>query len=73
MWLDADDVIDSENKNKLLNLKSSTGMTADVFMMKYQVVFDSDGNPTLSYYRERLLKRSRNFLWKGEIHEAITP
>ena len=30
MWLDADDVIDSENKKKLLNLKASPAMTADV-------------------------------------------
>lgn len=27
----------------------------------------------LFYDRERLLKSSRNFLWKGAIHEAITP
>lgn len=73
MWLDADDVIDNENREKLLKLKSSEDMTADVFMMKYHVAFDSNGNPTFSYYRERLLKRSRNFLWKGAIHEAISP
>ena len=73
MWLDADDVIDAKNKNKLLALKLSPDMTADVFMMQYHVGFDNDGNPTFSYYRERLLKRSQHFLWIGVIHEAITP
>ncbi len=73
MWLDADDVIDSENKKKLLNLKESPAMTADVYMMKYHVGFDSSGVPNFSYYRERLLKRSCNFFWNGAVHEAITP
>lgn len=73
MWLDADDIIDSENKRKLMELKSSLNPITDVVMMKYDVAFDDNGNPTFSYYRERLLKRSRNFLWNGAIHEVITP
>lgn len=73
MWLDADDVIEPENKHKLLELKSSLDKATDVVMMKYNVAFDSNNNPTFSYYRERLLKRSRNFLWSGVIHEVITP
>ncbi len=73
MWLDADDVIDSENQKKLLELKSSLDPSTDIVMMKYNVAFDDNGNPTFSYYRERLIKRSRNFLWKGAIHEVITP
>lgn len=73
MWLDADDVIDSDNQRKLMKLKSSLDKSVEIVMMKYNVAFDSDGNPTFSYYRERLIKRSCNFLWKGEIHEAITP
>lgn len=73
MWLDADDIIDSENKHKLLELKSSLDTTTDIVMMKYHIAFDTDGKPTFSYYRERLIKRSRHFLWNGAIHEAITP
>ncbi len=73
MWLDADDVIDSENQRKLKELKSTLEPSADIVMMKYNVAFDDNGNPTFSYYRERLMKRSRHFLWKGAIHEVITP
>lgn len=73
IWLDADDVIDSENQKKLMELKSILDPSADIIMMKYNVAFDDNGNPTFSYYRERLMKRSRHFLWKGAIHEVITP
>lgn len=72
MWLDADDVIDGENRRKLLELKPRLGL-ADVIMMNYHTAFDGDGNPTFSYYRERILRRSMNFIWAGAVHEAITP
>lgn len=32
----------------------------DMVMMKYNTSFDSDGNVTFSYYRERIFKRSKN-------------
>lgn len=73
MWLDADDIIDLENQKKLLELKSALDLSTDIVMMKYNVAFDDDGNPTFSYYRERLMKRTRHYLWKGAIHEVITP
>ncbi|MBE6877007.1 MAG: glycosyltransferase family 2 protein [Ruminococcus sp.] len=71
MWLDADDVIDAENQQKLLNLKQT--LCADVVMMPYHIAFDEQDNPVYTYYRERILKRSRNFRWKGAVHEAVTP
>ncbi len=73
LWLDADDVIDIENKQELKNLKETLDPLVDMVMMKYHVAFDENGNPTFSYYRERLLKRSKNYQWEGEIHEVITP
>ncbi len=73
MWLDADDIIDHENQEKLLRLKSSLDLSTDIVMMKYHVSFDDNDNPTFSYYRERLMKRSDHFVWQGEIHEVITP
>lgn len=71
MWLDADDVIDSENQQKLFDLKQH--LSADVVMMPYHVAFDALDNPVYTYYRERILKRSRNFRWNGAVHEAVTP
>lgn len=65
MWLDADDFITKENVEKIKELKESD-KNADIFMCKY--IFG-----TLSYYRERIVKRSQHFVWKGFVHEVIVP
>lgn len=72
MWLDADDILQKEDQQKLLTLKTTLDPVVDIVMMKYNTAFDENGNPTFSYYRERLLKRERNFQWEGKIHEAIS-
>lgn len=73
MWLDADDVIDEENQNGIKKLMSGLEPSVDMVMMKYDVAFDENGNPTFSYYRERIMKRSKQYQWVGAIHEAIEP
>ena len=73
MWLDADDVMDEKNLEKLKLLKASLDKKVDVVMMEYAACFDSTGKVTFSYYRERILKTSENFRWSGKVHEAITP
>ncbi|MFV0393746.1 MAG: glycosyltransferase [Coprobacillaceae bacterium] len=73
MWLDADDILHAEDKEKLLKLKSTIDPETSVVMMRYHTSFDKQGNPTFTYYRERLLRRKDNFKWGGFIHEAISP
>lgn len=73
MWLDADDVVLSKDKQALLHLKETLDDDISVVMMKYNTQFDNDGNPTFTYYRERLLRRVDNFKWQGFIHEVISP
>ena len=73
MWLDADDILDEKNLKKLKLLKASLDKKTDVVMMDYAAGFDTDGNVTFSYYRERILKTSGNFRWSGRVHEAVTP
>lgn len=73
MWMDADDILTEKDKKELQELKESMDPSVDVVMMKYHTAFDEDGNPTFSYYRERLLKRANHFQWEGIIHEAIAP
>ncbi len=72
MWLDADDFVTDENIEKILKLKNQNS-DADVFMCKYSMNFDADGFAELSFYRERILKREKNFKWNGFVHEVITP
>lgn len=66
MWLDADDVVEDEDCEKILALKAEGGF--DVAFLKYVSCGGS-----FVYYRERILRRSKNFLWQGMVHEAITP
>lgn len=71
MWLDADDVIDTENRAALLNIKTELPATVDMVYLRYDVAFDAQENPTLSYYRERIFRTSMQYRWVGEIHEVI--
>ena len=66
MWLDADDVMDEKNLEKLKLLKASLDKKVDVVMMEYAACFDNTGKVTFSYYRERILKTSENFRWSGK-------
>ncbi|NLO85850.1 MAG: glycosyltransferase family 2 protein [Clostridiales bacterium] len=71
MWLDADDVIDEENQQLLLRLKENLSPSIDMVLMRYDVAFDESGRPTMSYYRERIMRTSMKYQWIGEIHEVI--
>lgn len=75
MWMDADDVLPMKEKEKFWKWKNQDfrSQKVDVVMMKYVTAFDEVGNGTFSFYRERLLKRERGFLWRGRVHEAIMP
>ena len=73
MWLDADDMITQENLFRLKQLKENLSPDTDMVMMDYVTDFDEWNHPVFSFYRERILKTSRNFRWQGRVHESITP
>ena len=73
IWLDADDYFTTVEQKKLLDLKRDFNPEIDVAMLKYNVGFDATGNVTMSNYRERILKRAKNFQWEEPVHECITP
>lgn len=73
LWLDADDVILNEDKEKLLELKSSLDKNVDIVMMKYNIAYDKNGEATYSYNRERLVKRDKGYKWVSPVHEVIVP
>lgn len=72
LWLDADDVITSDQVLKFKQLKQNFPKHIDAVMMKYNTVFDSQGNVTFSYFRERLSKRDCNFKWHEPVHEYLS-
>ncbi|AEG60772.1 glycosyltransferase family 2 protein [Desulforamulus ruminis] len=71
MWLDADDILLPSELEKLKELKRTLSPDTDVVMMKYNVGFDEGGRVTLSYCRERILKRQNNYVWQDPVHEFI--
>ncbi len=71
LWLDADDVLLPVDQAALKMLKETIDPYIDGVMMKYNTGFDSIGNTTFSYYRERLVKQSRCFKWKEPVHEYL--
>jgi glycosyltransferase involved in cell wall biosynthesis len=71
LWLDADDVLLKEDREKLMGLKNILEVSVDSVTMKYNLGVDEYGNPALSYRRNRLVKRSNDFKWCGAVHECI--
>ena len=73
LWLDADDVILKEDKEKLLELKRNLDKNVDIVMMKYNIAYNKNGEVTYSYNRERLVKREKEYKWVSPVHEVIIP
>ena len=73
LWLDADDVIEPEDRKKFLELKATLPPDTDVVMLPYHAGRDEAGRPTLTYERERLIRRAAGLRWRGAVHEAIAP
>lgn len=75
MWLDADDIILNEDIKKINNLKNclNTNSDIDMVMLKYNMLDKESDRIILSYYRERIFKREKNYEWISPIHEVIVP
>ncbi|MEG0774526.1 glycosyltransferase family 2 protein [Clostridium sp.] len=70
-WLDADDILKEEDREKLKLLKRTLDSSYDAVSMKYHYSFSEAGEPTLTFRRNRIVKREKNFKWYGFIHEYI--
>ena len=73
LWLDADDVILKKDREMFISLKKTLDKNIDIVMMKYNTVYDKNGNPTFSYNRERLVKNNNKYKWVSPVHEVIVP
>ncbi len=72
LWLDADDLITQENAERFLILKKRLERDLpDMVRCPYELV--SDGKTVLRYLRERVLRRTAEFVWQGRVHECIAP
>lgn len=71
LWLDADDVLLEEDRNKFKKLKENMDKKYEAYSMFYNYAFDDDGNVILRFRRNRIVKRKRKFKWHGFVHEYI--
>lgn len=71
LWLDADDILKEKDLLEFKKLKKGLHEAIDGVAMKYDIDFDEDGEPTFSYRRNRLVKRSKQFKWIGPVHEYL--
>lgn len=70
-WLDADDILLEEDQTKFQKLKENLSPDVDAVSMFYHIAFDEFHNPTFSFRRNRLVRRDKNFVWKGVVHEFL--
>lgn len=71
LWLDCDDYITSKVLEDLIKLKETLSTDVDSVTMHYILSQDANGNTTNSLRRNRIVKRSNNFKWIGQIHEYL--
>lgn len=70
-WCDADDeVYQAENLRKLAE---EAGPEVGAIWFPYHYALDEFGNVTTLYERERLLRASFGWVWKGRLHETVSP
>jgi hypothetical protein len=72
MWLDADDVMDEAEEQKLLNLTGNIPDDVNGVRFRYDIAFDEKGMPTFTYLRERLSRNRLGFEWKEPVHEYLS-
>jgi glycosyltransferase involved in cell wall biosynthesis len=71
MWLDADDVLDKQNRKLLMKLKANLNPSFNSVTMNYLVNRDTFDSPSFIIKRNRLVKSSCEFKWKGSVHEYL--
>lgn len=71
MWLDADDRLLPEDRQRLAELKKNLDLSVDSYTMPYHLQTDKDGKVISSLRRNRLVRRDRGFRWIGPVHEYL--
>lgn len=67
-WLDSDDVFPFKAIPKLVEIADQGQY--DQILLPYNYAQDDDGNCIAFHWRERLMRTSHPFTWKGWIHET---
>ncbi|MGL5764656.1 MAG: glycosyltransferase, partial [Sarcina sp.] len=71
LWLDGDDYVMKEEKEKIINVLSGINKNVDYISGGYIIKRSEEGEVNLSLRRNRIVKREKNFQWVGEVHEFL--
>ncbi|OEH86530.1 glycosyl transferase [Desulfuribacillus stibiiarsenatis] len=71
LYLDADDVILEKDRVAFKKLKETLDPSVVSVSMYYNAGVDEYGNVTLTYRRNRLIKREKDFTWHGDCHQYL--
>lgn len=69
-WIDCDDVL--SNKEAFILWRDNAMMTCDYWFATYDYASDDQGNPVVSFARERVVKK-KGHSWNYFLHEGIIP
>ncbi|WP_020621253.1 tetratricopeptide repeat-containing glycosyltransferase family 2 protein [Paenibacillus daejeonensis] len=72
LWLDADDILSTDDRTKLLQLKETLPDHVDAVTMIYAIPQDANRGIVSYTVRTRLVRREKQFRWKGVVHEDLT-
>lgn len=67
-WLDSDDIFDFNVIPQLVEIADNGNY--DQILLPYNYAQDEQGNSIALHWRERLMRTSHPFVWKGWIHET---
>lgn len=71
LWLDADDIITSDNYIKLQELKNNMDGSVGVYNLWYDYRHDNLGKCIYTFYRERIIKNTPDVYWDCIVHELL--
>ncbi|MFD2370564.1 glycosyltransferase family 2 protein [Brevibacillus sp. GCM10020057] len=71
LWLDADDVLEEQDRNRFRLLKEQHDFDYDAVSMPYYLTLDAEGKPDEFLRRNRLVRRACRVQWHGAVHEYL--
>jgi GT2 family glycosyltransferase/predicted Zn-dependent protease len=73
MWLDADDILDEENRQRLRSVLAGLGDEPDAYAMKVRSALDTSGHAFRLLDQVRLFPNRAEVRWQYRVHEQILP
>jgi tetratricopeptide (TPR) repeat protein len=69
LWLDADDTFAFPTIPDLVDKMDQEQI--DALWLPYEYAYDADGNVIALHWRERIVRRSKGWTWRGWVHENL--